>query len=124
MFVKIYNQAEISENSGCLEICGLGYRKALEFLVKDYAIKFNPDDEESIKKQMLSPCINHYIDNPRIKTLATASAWIGNDETHYIRKHDDYDLHHLKTFIAALVSHIDSEFSYLKAVNLLNKGNA
>ena len=69
---------------------------------------------------VLSPCINTYIDNPRIKTLATASAWIGNDETHYVRKHEDYNLEHLKIFISATVSFINSELSYLKAEQLLN----
>lgn len=120
-FINIYKQAELSENAGLLELCGLGYRKALEFLVKDYAIASNPNDEEIIKNQMLSPCINNYIDNRRIKTLATASAWIGNDETHYVRKHEDYDLNHLKAFISAIVSYIDSELSFLKAEALLNK---
>lgn len=43
-FVKIYHQAEQAENTGLSDICGLGYRKALEFLVKDYAIAFNPTE--------------------------------------------------------------------------------
>lgn len=120
-FVKIYHQSEKSEHIGLTEICGLGYRKALEFLVKDYAITFNPDKIDSIKSTMLSPCINEYIDNQRIKSLATASAWLGNDETHYVRKHDDYNLKHLKAFISAIVSYIDSELSYLEAESLLNK---
>lgn len=120
-FVKIYNQAEEAENCGLDEICGLGYRKALEFLVKDYAIAFNPEDEETIKSQMLASCINKYIDNSKIKTLSTASAWIGNDETHYVRKHADYNLSHLKLFISATVSYIDSELIYLKAESLIKK---
>lgn len=120
-FVEIYHQAEKAENIGLSEICGLGYRKALEFLVKDYAIAFNPDDSDAIKSKMLSPCITDYIDNKRIKSLATASAWIGNDETHYLRKHEDYNLNHLKAFISAIVSYIDSELSYLEAEALLNK---
>ena len=119
-FIKIYHQAEKAENMGLSEICGLGYRKALEFLIKDYGILFHPDDEEKIKNMALSPCINTYIDNPRIKTLATASDWIGNDETHYVRKHEDYNLEHLKIFISATVSFINSELSYLKAEQLLN----
>jgi hypothetical protein len=118
-FIKIYHQAEKAENTGLSEICGLGYRKALEFLVKDYGIAFYPNDEEKIKKLTLSACINTYIDNHRIKALATASAWLGNDETHYVRKHETYNLAHLKAFISATVSFIDSELSYWKAEELL-----
>lgn len=41
----------------------MGYRKALEFLVKDYAIFLNQEDEDKIKNASLSSCINNYIDN-------------------------------------------------------------
>lgn len=119
-FIEIYHQSERAENDGLTEICGMGYRKSLEFLIKDYAIAFNPDKEADIAKSLLSPCINEYIDNKRIKSLATASAWIGNDETHYTRKHEDYNIEHLKLFISAVVSYIDSELAYRMAENLLS----
>ena len=102
-FVKIYNQALAAETSGLDEIAGLGYRKALEFLIKDFAIHEHPDDEEDIKKMMLSPCIQKYIDNDRIKTLSERSVWIGNDEAHYIRKQEDRDVSDMKAFIKATV---------------------
>lgn len=102
-FVKIYNQALAAESSGLDEIAGLGYRKSLEFLVKDFAIHQHPEDEEEIKKLMLSPCIKKYIDNPQIKTLVERSAWIGNDEAHYIRKQTDRDINDMKSFIKATV---------------------
>lgn len=102
-FVKIYNQASAAEAYGLDEIAGLGYRKALEFLVKDYAIHEHPDDKNDIKKLLLSPCIKKYIDNPQIKTLVERSAWIGNDEAHYIRKQEDRDVNDMKAFIKATV---------------------
>ena len=40
-FCDIYIQAEKAYNNGLLEICGSGYRKALEILIKDYLIKDN-----------------------------------------------------------------------------------
>lgn len=119
-FIDIYHQSEKAENDGLTEICGMGYRKSLEFLIKDYAIAFNRDKEADIAKSFLSPCINEYIDNKRIKSLATASAWIGNDETHYTRKHEDYNIEHLKLFISAVVSYIDSELAYRMAEDLLS----
>lgn len=85
-FDKIYNQALAAESSGLDEIAGLGFRKALEFLIKDYAIYEHPDREESIKSNPLAQCIKNYIDNDSITTLAERSAWIGNDEAYYIRK--------------------------------------
>ena len=119
MFVQIYSEAHTAEESNLKEICGMGYRKALEFLIKDYAIKLHPDDEETIKSTPLAKCIDSYIDNSRIKSLAKASAWLGNDETHYVRKHDDYDLESLKAFLKAAESFIDSELQAIKADELL-----
>ena len=102
-FDKIYNQALAAETSGLDEIAGLGYRKSLEFLVKDFAIHENPNDEEKIKSMPLSACIKNFIDAPNIKTLATRSAWIGNDEAHYVRKQEDRDVSDMKSFIQATV---------------------
>ncbi len=105
-FDKVYNQALAAESSGLDEIAGLGYRKALEFLIKDYAKHEHPDDEDSIKTKPLAQCIKLYIDNPQIITLAERSAWIGNDEAHYIRKQEDRDVSDMKAFIQAIVCFI------------------
>lgn len=119
-FVEIYHQAEKAENSGLTELCGIGYRKALEFLVKDYAISQHPDKESEIVSSFLGKCIDDFIDNEKIKTLAKASAWLGNDETHYVRKHQDYDVQDLKRFIKATVAYIESELSFDEAFHFLN----
>ena len=102
-FVEIYHQSEIAESTNLTEICGIGYRKALEFLVKDFAIHEHPEDKGIIEKKLLSQCIKNYIDDDRIKTLAERSAWIGNDEAHYVRKQEDRDVSDLKNFIKAIV---------------------
>ena len=102
-FDKIYNQALAAESSMLDEIAGLGYRKALEFLIKDFAIHKHPDEEEAIKAKPLAQCIKNYIENESITTLAERSAWIGNDEAHYIRKQEDRDVSDMKAFIQAIV---------------------
>lgn len=102
-FDKIYNQALAAEFSGLDEIAGLGYRKALEFLIKDFAIHEHPDDEETIKAKPLAQCIKTYITNENVTTLAERSTWIGNDEAHYIRKQEDRDVSDMKDFIQAIV---------------------
>lgn len=100
-FDKIYNQSLAAETYGLDEIAGLGYRKSLEFLIKDFAIHENPDDAETIKAKPLVQCIKAYIDNSNIVTLAERSAWIGNDEAHYIRKQEERDVTDMKAFIQA-----------------------
>lgn len=118
-FCKIYNQAYIAQQQNLNEISGIGYRKALEFLVKDYAISRNPNESVNIKSLNLSSCINKYIESPQIKNLATAATWIGNDETHYIKKNINYNLEDMLEFIDVIISFIDSELTISKAQKLI-----
>lgn len=115
MFIDIYNQSKQAETLNMQHIAGIGYRKALEFLVKDYSIRFHSDKSDSIKTMPLAQCINTYIDHPKIKTLAERSVWLGNDETHYVRKHADKDVEDLKRFISACVNYIDMELTLEEA---------
>ncbi|MDP1457937.1 hypothetical protein Q8G37_15935 [Bacillus wiedmannii] len=57
-FVNFYNQALTAEQMGLTDIAGPGYRKALEFLVKDFAKKNYPNNEDEIEKAPLAQCIN------------------------------------------------------------------
>lgn len=118
-FVEIYHQSEAAENAGLSRICGFGYRKALEFLIKDYAIYKNPGQEDTIKGEALAVCIKKYIDSEYLKDLATASAWLGNDEAHYIRKHTDCGLVELKLFLQTAVSTINALLAHESARQLL-----
>lgn len=117
-FTSIFTDTAHAESLGLTSICGMGYRKALEFLVKDYSISIAPGDKENISKMPLAQCIDKYIANPKLKTLAKASAWLGNDETHYVRKHTTYGLPELKAFITAFVTYVDAELAFLDASRL------
>lgn len=44
-----------------------------------------------------------YFGKKNVKLLAERSAWIGNDEAHYIRKQEDRNVSDLKVFIQACV---------------------
>ena len=108
-FVTIYNQAFTAEQQGLLEICGVGYRKALEFLIKDYCIELNPGKTEVIEKKLLGQVINEFVNEERIKSVAKRAVWLGNDETHYIRKWEGKNLNDLKKLIDLTVHWIEME---------------
>jgi hypothetical protein len=57
----------------------------------------------------LGPCIGTFVDNDKVKQMAQRAAWLGNDETHYLRKWEDHDLPDLKTVIDLTVLWIDME---------------
>lgn len=119
-FYEIFNQAYVAEQMNLNEIAGIGYRKALEFLIKDYCIDKNKEQEEKIKKEPLSQVITNYILSDKIKNLAKASIWIGNDETHYVRKYEDKDIKDLKRFISATVAYITYELIADSAQEFVN----
>lgn len=106
----IYIQCQVAEHEKLTQITGIGYRKFLEFLVKDYLINVLEINQEDIIKIPLSQAINK-LDSEDIKSLAKASAWLGNDETHYNKKYLDKDLEDMKVFIRALTLHLSSKYS-------------
>jgi hypothetical protein len=109
-FTNIYNQAYAAEQLNLNQICGVGYRKALEFLIKDYLKATTPKEQhEAIEKKFLSNCINDDVTNENIKAVAKRAVWLGNDETHYVRKWEDKDVQDLKKMIDITIRWIESE---------------
>ncbi|VBB05606.1 Hypothetical protein LUCI_0816 [Lucifera butyrica] len=103
-FYEIYRQSAIAESSNLDKIAGMGYRKAVEFLVKSYLIDLYPDERENILKEALGASIKR-IEYKNIQMIAKAATWLGNDQTHIIQKHPDYDVEDIKIFTLAL-SHL------------------
>lgn len=108
-FCTIFNESQNAEHQGWKLIAGPGYRKALEFLVKDYLCHLIPNKADEIKQLQLGPCIETYVDNDKIKQMAKRAAWLGNDETHYVRKWEDKDLEDLKKTLELTVHWISME---------------
>lgn len=106
MFCEIYEQASAAEKHGLNQVAGIGYRKAFEFLIKDYCISICSEKAESIKSAALGQVIQEYIDHPDLKDCAERAAWLGNDETHYVRKWENKDVNDLKALIEISCSFI------------------
>lgn len=111
-FIEIYNQSYKAEQLGLMQICGMGYRKALEFLIKDYLIKqLGLEEVDQIRKMNISTCIQKYIQSEKIKEISQRAVWLGNDETHYERKWLNKDVNDLKDLINITVYWIMMEES-------------
>ncbi|MUL39442.1 DUF4145 domain-containing protein [Gloeocapsopsis dulcis] len=115
-FCNIYNEAFQAEQSELLQICGVGYRKALEFLIKDYLIALTPTNQENIKKKFLGKCISEDIQSENIREIARRATWLGNDETHYVRIWEQKDLKDLKRLIDITVYWIEAEEKTKEAI--------
>ena len=116
-FCKIYDEAYKAEQANLKLVAGPGYRKALEFLIKDYIVSQYPEkDAEKIaayktdvERTQLAPCIARYIKNEQIREIAKRATWLGNDETHYVRKWEGKDLEDLKKLISLTLHWIEME---------------
>lgn len=117
-FTRIYNQAFAAETSGLNELAGMGYRKALEFLIKDYLIHTAPDDADTVKGMELGNCIANKVSNERLRAVASRSAWLGNDQAHYVQRFQDHDIEDLKRFINASVYWISMELTTEEALSI------
>lgn len=53
--------------------------------------------------------------------LATAATWIGNDETHYLKKYSKSEVDNMKVFIKALAFYLSAERSAGKAASFISE---
>ncbi|MGL5460570.1 MAG: hypothetical protein ACRDBY_13220 [Cetobacterium sp.] len=114
-FIQIYKQSLLAEANQLNQIAGIGFRKSIEFLIKDYLIKLCNEPKETINTLMLGRCIEK-IESPKIKALAKAATWIGNDETHYEKRYEDKDVNDMKRFIRALSHFLTCELVATEAI--------
>ena len=108
-FIKTYLQSLTAENSGLDEIAGMGYRKSIEYLVKDWAIQSNPADKEKINGLWLSAVISEYYDGD-LKGILERATWLGNDQSHYNKLFEEFDLSVLKELIELIMVELDRQF--------------
>lgn len=113
-FTEIYSEAIYAYQEGFNNIAGMGLRKALEFLVKDFLISLTPQNRQKIERYSAIDAIRQ-LPNDELKTLAERIEWLGNDETHYVRLHTDVDTDMIYRLTEALRYYIVSAFRVQEA---------
>jgi hypothetical protein len=108
-FVLIYGQATTVDQAGLHHVAGAGFRKAVEFLIKDYVKRTHPEDADKIEGMALAGCIEDYVADARVKEVAKRAVWLGNDETHYVRLWEGKTLADLKHLIDLTIHWIAME---------------
>ncbi len=132
-FYEILDQAATAEAFRLPLVAGAGYRKALEYLVKDYVLapyrkryadaKEQKDTAamETVKTEMKAVVDRNLggkngviamIPDAKLQAVSERAVWLGNDEVHYTRKWDDKDIGDLKTIIGMVISLIASNADF------------
>jgi len=119
-FIKTYLQSLEAESYGLDELAGMGYRKAIEYLVKDWAIQYHPDKTKDIKKLWIGEVIKKYYDGD-LKEILERATWLGNDQAHYNRLFEEYDLDILKELIDLIMVELDRQFKKVHYIEAIQK---
>ena len=109
MFISIFGQAAEAKHLQLAQIAGPGFRKAFEFLVKDYAKSLQPSKSDEIEKSFSGKVVADYIPDARVQAVAKRCLWLGNDETHYLRKWMDRDIEDFVNLIKLTTHWIEME---------------
>lgn len=119
-FVNLFNQLFIAEQKDLEFILGIGYRKALEFLIKDFLVYIDPKAKDKIVNATLAYCLNK-IDYKNISVISNKVSWLGNEEEQYTRHWNEKDVNELKKMIDLTSSYITANIRLKKHMDKLNE---
>ena len=111
-FEEIHRQTTQAYQMGFGRLAVIGFRTALEILMKDFVI-FDLDKDkgaDDIGKLNLNNLIQQYFKVFEEKDFARAIQALGNDSTHYINKHPDYSAKDVESYYRMFVSIIKSRY--------------
>jgi hypothetical protein len=108
-FIEIYNQALLAENSGSLELAAIGYRAALEILVKDFAVQELKKQTDEVIKKSLCTAIGEYLEQQELVASADVVRILGNDYAHYERKYPEHDFDLLKRYMGLFIKLVETK---------------
>ena len=109
-FIDMYNQALQAEFHKNLELAAVGYRSALEFLIKDYAITELGQDPKEVASKKLCGAISAYLNQEELVKTADVVRILGNDYTHYKRKYPEHDFVLLKGYMDIFLKQIEVQY--------------
>lgn len=136
-FYDILDQAAAPEQHRLPLIAGAGYRKALEYLVKDYVlvpylqryeVAKQSNDAAAVEQieQEIKTILGRNLGgkngvislmpDEKLQKVAERAVWLGNDEVHYTRKWTDKDIGDLKTITGMVVNIITSNADYQRLI--------
>lgn len=109
-FTDMYNQALQSEFHKNIELAAVGYRSALEILIKDYAVNELGLNPEEVSSKKLCSAIGTYLNQEDLVKTADVVRILGNDYTHYERKYPQHDFELLKGYMEIFLKQIEVQY--------------
>lgn len=108
-FIDSYNQALRAESINDFELAAIGYRHALECLVKDYAMAELKKEREEVIGKTLANAIGEYLGENELIATADVVRILGNDYAHYERKYPQHDFALLKNYMRVFIGLVETK---------------
>ena len=109
-FMNLYNQGIAAEKEGHIELAALGYCKALEILVKDYAISELDKPAEEVVEKNLFDSVADYLQQRELINTPDLIRILGDEYTHYEKDYPEQDLVILKGYMEIFLKQIEMQF--------------
>lgn len=108
-FISLYNQALRARDNNDFDLAAIGYRSAIEVLIKDYAINELNKDKTEVTKKKLNDAISEYLPDSGFMNSADVIRYLGNDYTHYDRKYPNLDFNVLDKYMDIFIGLIQTK---------------
>jgi len=108
-FAELHRQAFRAESRSDFNIAIMGYRAALEILLKDYLVNVDGVPLDDIKNKKLAQTIQDYTTDEMLNS-ADVVRLVGNSESHYIQEYEDFPFEQFKVYYNGFVKFV--EFHY------------
>lgn len=112
-FVDLYRQAQAAEDLEAWDVAAMGYRAALEVLLKDYAIRALGRDEKAVARSKLADLIVEVFHEQELVNCADVVRLLGNDYTHFQRRYTDVDFVNIRRYLDLLVLSVAARLAML-----------
>lgn len=107
-YCEMFRECYRAEVEGLQQLAGVGYRTALEFLIKDYLISRRPEDHAAIEEAPLATCIEAYVTDVNVRDVGRRAVWLAQES--YPRPWAEKDLRDLKAVIELVLRWIETEY--------------
>lgn len=102
-------------------LVGMAYRRAIEYLVFDYLIRFENITVGELANKGLEKIITTNFQGDDISEFGQKAAWLGNDFTHYFNKHPEYSINDLATLFDYFLADVQKKIVLKKAKEIPRK---
>ena len=108
-FMSMYNQALRCEGNGDTEIAAIGYKAALDILVKDYAINMLKVNKDSVKNKNVFTAIKEYLGTSDIIKSEEAVRALTSEYAYYEGAYPMYDFVLLKLYMDIFIKYVETK---------------